>query len=337
MNVTKDTTLRELNEAPELAVCRDALISGGNYFYGETADLSLQSLQDRFGTWNAADMVYGVTRLLQVLRSGEPTVSSVYSGAEIAEEPRKAQAKLFFLPAPEPVRKKGNPFVLLTSGGAYGAVCTLSESLPVAAKLNELGYDCFCLNYRTAVPEDIEHGLFPKPLDDLAAACAYIKTHETDFGVDAGCYIAGGFSAGGHLAAMWGTEHLGARHYGLPQPKALLLDYPLISMDTMPDSPVKTFMLNMMFGEPHDRAAEEDYQIHAHIDRSYPPVFHVQAKDDTTVLPINASLMKAALEQMDIPYRLELLEEGGHGFGLGSGTKAAGWVERAMDFIKGIL
>ena len=41
MIVTKDTTLRELNEAPELAVARDSLISGGGYFEGDitTSDL----------------------------------------------------------------------------------------------------------------------------------------------------------------------------------------------------------------------------------------------------------------------------------------------------------
>lgn len=335
MIVTKDTTLRELNEAPELTAAKDALISGGNYFEGETADWSLQDLNEKFGTWGASDMVYGVLRLLRVLASGEPTVYSVYSPEEIATEPRKAQAKLFYLPAEKVVRREGAPFVLLTSGGAYGAVCTLPESLPVAAKLNELGYTCFCLNYRTAVPEDAANGLFPMPADDFAAAWRFIKAHETDFGVCAEHYLAGGFSAGGHLAAMWGTEHKGARHYGIPQPKMLLLDYPMISMDTVEEGPIRTFMLNMMFGAEHDRVEEEDYLVHYHIDRKYPAVYHVQAADDTTVLPVNASLLKAAAEQMEVPYRLELLEHAGHGFGLGSDTDAAGWVERAMAFYEG--
>ncbi len=333
MIVTKDTTLRELNEAPELAVARDSLISGGGYFEGETADLSLEDLNVRFGTWSWKDMVYGVTRLLTALKD-RGDVCRVYSGEEIAADPRKEQAKLFWLPAD---RKRHPEFVILMSGGAYGAVCTLPESLPVAAKLNELGFDCFCLNYRTAVPEDIENGLFPKPADDFAAAWNYIREREQDFGVEAENYIAGGFSAGGHLAAMWGTAHKGARHYDIPQPKMLMLDYPLISTDTMDDGPVKTFMLNMMFGEGHDRPAEEEYMIHRHIDRNYPPVYHVQALDDPTVLPVNASLLKAALEQMDVPYRQELTETGGHGFGLGSEMDAAGWVDRAVKFYEEVI
>lgn len=333
MIVTKDTTLRELNEAPELAVARDSLISGGGYFEGETADLSLGDLNVRFGTWSWKDMAYGVVRLLTVLK-GRGDVYRVYSDVELAADPRKEQAKLFWLPAD---RKRYSEFVLLMSGGAYGAVCTLPESLPVAAKLNELGFDCFCLNYRTAVPEDAEHGLFPKPADDVAAAWNYIREHEADFGVEADNYIAGGFSAGGHLAAMWGTEHKGARHYGIPQPKMLMLDYPLISTDTMEEGPVTTFMLNMMFGAAHDRLAEEAYMVHHHIDRNYPPVYHVQALDDPTVDPVNASLLKSALEQMDVPYRLELAETGGHGFGLGSEMSAAGWVERAVEFYKEVI
>ncbi|MBQ1545059.1 MAG: alpha/beta hydrolase [Clostridia bacterium] len=332
MILSKDTTLRDLNEAPELAAAKDALIAGGNYFEGETAELSLSDLQDKFGTWNADDMLFGLERLLQLLERGVPVVHPVYAEAQIAHDPRKAQAKLFWFPADKEVRKANAPYVILASGGAYGSVCTLPESLPVAAELNRLGYDAFCLNYRTALPEDIQTGLFPMPADDYAAGWHTINDHAEEFGVCPENYFAGGFSAGGHLTALWGTEHLGARHYGIPQPRMLLLDYPLISMDTTEDGPVKTFMTNMMFGADHDRSAEEAYLIHHYVDNKYPPVYHVQAKDDPTVAPINASLLKEALEQFDVPCQQELLEHGGHGFGLGSGTEAEGWVERAIRF-----
>ncbi len=329
MIITKNTTLRQLNEAPELAVCKNALIAGGNYFEGETAELSLYDLNVKFGTWGWEDMAYGLNRLLAVLKDERGSVRGVYSNEEMTAEPRKEQTKLFFLPSD---RKRHEECVLLMSGGAYGAVCTLPESLPVAAKLNELGFDCFCVNYRTAVPEDAAEGLFPKPADDLAACWTYIRDHQKEYGVDAKNYLACGFSAGGHLAAMWGTEHLGARHYGIPQPKLLMLDYPLISMETMDEGPVKAFMLTMMFGAEHDRLVEAEYEVHRHIDKNYPPVYHVQALDDPTVAPVNASLMKAALEQWDVPCRTELVQHAQHGFGLGSETEADGWVHRAVEF-----
>lgn len=329
MIITKNTTLRQLNEAPELAVCKNSLISGGNYFEGETANCSLEDLNRKFGTWSWKDMAYGLNRLQSVLKKEIGAVRCVYSDAEILAEPRKEQAKLFWLPSDY---KRHEDYVILMSGGAYGAVCTLPESLPVAAKLNELGFDCFCLNYRTAAPEDAVNGLFPLPADDLAAAWGYISDHESEFGVDASGYLVGGFSAGGHLAAMWGTEHLGARHYKIPQPKMLFLDYPLISMETMEMSPVKAYMLRMMFGEGHDPAVERDYIVSEHIDGAYPPVYHVQAMDDPTVHPKNAELLQAAMKAACVPYLQELAASGQHGFGLGSECAAAGWVERAVRF-----
>ena len=329
VTITKDTTLRQLNEAPELASCKNALISGGNYFEGETADLSLYDLQEKFITWGWKDMAYGLNRLQTLLKRGAEVVHPVYTEEEIADAPRKEQAKLFWMPSD---RKKHDAFVILTSGGAYGAVCTLPESLPVAAKLNEIGFDCFCLNYRTAVPEDAVNGLFPLPADDYAAAWKYIKEHEQEFGVRAERYLSGGFSAGGHLAAMWGTEHLGARHYGIPQPELLLLDYALISMAPMEEGPVKSFMLNMMFGAEHDSAAEDDYKVDLHVDKKYPPVYQVQALDDPTVDSVNADLLKAAMDAAGVLLKQELVMHAGHGFGLGSETEANGWVERAVRF-----
>ena len=331
MMVTKDTTLQELNEAPELAVAKNALISGGGYFEGETANLSLQDLNDKFGTWSWKDMVYGINRFLYLLENNKGNVYSVYSEEEITADPRKEQVRLFWMPSDD---KRNSECVILMSGGAYGAVCTLSESMPVAARLNELGFDCFCLNYRTAVNEDAINGLFPLPADDVAAAWNFIRENEKIFGVDANNYVIGGFSAGGHLAAMWGTKHKGARHYGVPQPKMILLDYPLISMDTMADDPVKQFMQTLMFGAEHSREKEEEYIVNNHIDESYPSVYHVQALDDSTVLPINASLFREAMEAVNVPYELELVESGGHGFGLGTQTQASGWVDRAVIFLK---
>ena len=226
MVFTENTRLQEICKAEHLLPIRDCLISGGRFFE-ENGLLTLAQLQERSPTWNAKDLLYGLRRLEEPYK-----VCSVYGG----EDPRMAAVKLTWLPARE---KKHETFVILLAGGAYGAVCTMAESLPVAARLNELGYSCFCLNYRTAVQESFVHGLMPQPLEDLAAAWRYIRGHADEFGVDPQDYAVSGFSAGGHTAALWGTENLGARKYGLPQPKFLILGYPLITMANVPEGPVK--------------------------------------------------------------------------------------------------
>ena len=88
-------------------------------------------------------------------------------------------------------------------------------------------------------------------MEDMAAAYAFLKENEKKFGICMKDYAVGGFSAGGHLAASWGTKELGYLKYGYAKPKALLLDYPLINIwRTMKDlpAPLKTMMLVGLFG-----------------------------------------------------------------------------------------
>lgn len=264
-------------------------------------------------------MLYGLRRL-----EAPYTVCSVYDG----DDPRLSSVKLTWLPARE---KKHDTFFILLAGGAYGAVCTMVESLPAAAKLNELGYSCFCLNYRTAVPESFARGLMPQPLDDLAAAWRYIRGHADEFGVDPQDYAVSGFSAGGHTASLWGTTQLGARAYGLPQPKCLILGYPLITMENVPEGPVKNYMCAGMFGAGFTQKDIRRYDASRHIDAGYPPVFLVRALDDPTVSKKDGDGMKMALGEK---CRIFEAKTGGHGFGLGSATPLCGWVEAAAHWME---
>ena len=65
--------------------------------------------------------------------------------------------------------------------------------MPVAAYLNDLGYDVFCLNYRVG-----KWKIIPKSMEDLATAISYIRKHAEDWNIGTDSYICGGFSAGGH-------------------------------------------------------------------------------------------------------------------------------------------
>ena len=319
MGFTENTRLREIYNAEHLKPIRDSLISGGKFF-AENSCLTLAQVQQRNPTWYVGDMLYGLRRLEEPYK-----VCSVYGGEE---DPRMAAVKLTWLPARE---KKHETFFILLAGGAYGAVCTMVESLPVAARLNELGYSCFCLNYRTAVQESFVHGLMPQPLEDLAAAWRYIRGHADEFGVDPQDYAVSGFSAGGHTAALWGTENLDARKYGLPQPKCLILGYPLITMANVPEGPVKNYMCTGMFGAGFTQKDIRRYDASRHIDAGYPPVFLVRALDDPTVSKKDGDGMKMALGEK---CRIFEAKTGGHGFGLGSATPLCGWVEAAAHWME---
>lgn len=320
MEFRKETTLAEVLDQPCFAQMDGQFISSamGDWFQ-EKRQLTLEQLQKQNPTWNCEDIIYGLNRLQEVALCENRYVYPVKDGVHLIHLPAK--------------KKRHETYAILNAGGAYGAVCTMVESLPVAAKLNELGMDCFCLNYSTANKASFLKGLMPAPLDDLSAAWNYIKEHETKFRVNAEKYIVGGFSAGGHLSAMWGTPHRGARSYGIVNPEALLLAYPLIGLENIHGSAaaiIKTGMLGMGFGQK--KALE--YTASHHVDGEYPAVYLVQALDDDTVPTQDAKDMEAALLAVNVRHQMERVVSGGHGFGLGSATPADGWVERAFSFME---
>ena len=318
MKITKETTLREMYENDALTNARGNIVSSaGDKWYLSYIDFTLAQVQEKNPTWDCGDMIYGLERLYALAEAGERYAYTISD---------KTGVQMLRLPA---AVKTKEPFALLLAGGAYGAVCTLPESLPVAARLNELGFDCFCLNYRTADESDFAAGLLPKPLEDIADAVRYIQ-NELGYG---GSYFVGGFSAGGHAASLWGTAHVGARHYGLPQPELLMLAYPLISAETFPDSPIRRYMCQGMFGKGYSPEDMRMYDASLHVDPAYPRVYLVNAEDDSTVSQTNADRMRDALGGK---IRLERGKTGGHGFGLGSATPLNGWVERAVKYMESI-
>lgn len=246
-------------------------------------------------TWDVDSMIRGTEHLCEIAASRQ-VLYDVYSPEECAADPEKGEIKLFFLPAIQQPSEK--PFVLLTAGGAFSCVCSLVEAFPTAARLNELGYNAFVLNYRVG-----QNPALPRAEEDVAAALNYILSHKTDFGVQSDEYVMSGFSAGGAVTVTWGSKNEGWGKYGLPKPKAL---FPIYS-----------------------GASAEYLQT---VDRSYPPCYIVHAKDDPFVPYQNSENLKRFLEEYDIPVKLELAESGGHGWGDGSGTPAAGWPDRAAAF-----
>ena len=334
MRFDKQTSLKDIFSLDEFAPMKGLFIaSENNFFTGDREKLTVEGLQRLQKTWAASDMLVGLERLYDVARTEEQYVFPIYNSEETARDQHRKQAQLIWLPT---ACRTTNTFALLMAGGAYGAVCTMVESLPVAAQLNELGMDCFCLSYRTASADSSIHGLMPAPLDDMAAALRFIQTHPNVFHLDTTDYVAGGFSAGGHLAATWGTVYLGARKYGLPQPKTLLLGYPLLSFLNIPAGPTRDYIMQGLFGTGYNSRLAFDYSPCLHVDEAYPPVYLVKAKDDDAVPDKDAADMEASLLRQRVPYCFDIAQSGGHGFGLGSETPARDWVKRALIWMDGL-
>ena len=311
-----------LMDIPELTPFADYLMYEFTDAGRPATQMSVEELCANQPTWDADSMMRGLERLGRAA-AGRRVLYDVYPGGE----GKKRDVKLFFLPAEG--RPSDRPFIICVSGGGYSCVCSAVESFPVAARLNELGYNVFALNYRVKVP-------LPAPVEDLAAAVRFILDNSSEFGIEGDRYVVNGYSAGGSLITIYGTERNGWAKYGCPRPTALFPVYPAISTapEIIPNPQARLGFMSRMFGPGFEEALARSYDVPECMTDSYPPCYIVHAKDDPAV-PVKHSLtLEKLLRDRGIPVRAEIVEAGGHGWGDGSGTAAAGWVDRAIRFLE---
>jgi len=279
--------------------------------------LTFRGMQEKCPTWDAEAAVMGVNHMMDIAERGEQILFDL---------PAK-EAKLLYFPADPDKRPEGKrPYVILCAGGGYTGVCSLVESIPAAAVLNGLGIDAFCLNYTSQ-----KIGLMPRPLQDLADAVKLIEEKADRWNLIPDQYAVCGFSAGAHLAGMWAVPETGYKKYGLPKPQMVWLDYPMVSADLEEQAGkvMAKIVKVTMFGFFAGRKKQEEWALDRQITDDYPPVYLVMAKDDDTIPQRLYQDLITALETHGVERKIRYVESGSHGFGIGRGTPAEGWVEEA--------
>ena len=194
-----------------------------------------------------------------------------------------------------------HPFAVICPGGGYEKISDPLEGEDFARQLNGLGCAAFVVHYSVG-----QAARFPAPLDDLAAAVRGILDRAEELNLRPEGYSVWGASAGGHLAACFGAERLGWKKYGLPRPGALVLCYPVVTMERQ-------------------------------VTADYPPVFLWWGEADAAVDPANSRMLLAALETAGVRCEHASYPGVGHGVGLGEGLACAGWPRRAVDFWRSVI
>lgn len=219
---------------------------------------------------------------------------------------------------------KKHPVAILAPGGGYAMVCSFIEGVPIARKLNQQGISAVIVYYRVR-----KKALYPAPMEDLAAGVKEVLAHAGEWNLDVENYSVWGASAGGHLTASFGTQNMGYTQFGLPKPGALVLIYPVISMERS-----KTHMGS------HDNLlgadATEEKEIFASVDRQvtadYPRTFIWCSDDDDTVPPENTRDMVTALNNAGVEAECRIYHGVPHGSGPATGLAAENWINEAVNF-----
>lgn len=135
--------------------------------------------------------------------------------------------------------------------------------------------------------------------EDLARAIRFIFDHADELEVDTDCYSLWGGSAGARMAAWLGSY--GAEAFGggdLPRPGAVIMQYTGLSEYSESDPPTYACV--------GDRDGIANWQV-------------MQARLE-------------AMQQAGIDTEFHVYSGLGHGFGLGTGTSAEGWINDAVPF-----
>jgi acetyl esterase/lipase len=236
-------------------------------------------------------------------------------------------------PEIDPMRRC--PAVLICPGGGYGFVSD-REAEPVALAFLAAGCTAAVLRY-TVAPQ----GRYPLPLNEAAAALAFLRENADEWHIDPKRVFVCGFSAGGHLAAMLGCLWPETAQGALARPAGTILCYPVISGG---DCAHRGSFENLTDGDP---ALTRRLSLETRVDENTAPAFLWHTADDPGVPAENSLRYASALARQGIPYALHIFPSGRHGLSLANpltapesdvamvNPAAARWFGMAVDWIRG--
>jgi acetyl esterase/lipase len=188
--------------------------------------------------------------------------------------------------------KRGAPFAVICPGGGFSYVGSVHEGFPYAARISDLGYNAFVLKYRVGQGGAVA-------TEDLAAALSFIFRHAEMLGVSTEGFSLWGSSAGARMAASIGSHGVAA--FGgdaLPKPSTVVIAY----------------------------------TGHSDVATVEPPTFVVVGEDDGIAAPSAMERRVKALQDIGAEVEYRKFPNVGHGFGIGTGTSAEGWIDDAIRF-----
>lgn len=183
--------------------------------------------------------------------------------------------------------------VLINPGGAFQFRSESQEGTRVADRLTELGYISFVVHYRVR-PYTMQEGAL-----DLARAISLIFENANTLQVNTNDYSLWGGSAGARMVAYIGThgvEHFGGGNY--PKPATVIMQY----------------------------------TGHSEVGRDEVPTFAVVGSNDGIANPNTMKRRIQNLKSMGVDAEIKVYPNLSHGFGLGIGTSAEGWINDAIKF-----
>ena len=246
--------------------------------------------------FNAKEEVDGLNRLIDDINKGYQVFYDIYSEEEKQLDPYKKYTGLFYLRG-----KKNAPYMIMLPGGGYYYVGTLHEGLTVGQEINKFGYNAFILKYRVKgggrYPYDFEY----KAAKDLIRAVKFIEENYIELEVDKNNYSLWGGSAGARTVSDAVYGEAGIAKEECVKPAVSIIAYTFFC-DNPPFS------------------------------KNDSPAFFIVGKNDNIVPWTEVKERVDNMKRAGCIVEAHIINNLKHGFGVGKGTKAEGWINQAVKF-----
>ncbi|RAK06890.1 acetyl esterase/lipase [Halanaerobium saccharolyticum] len=237
--------------------------------------------------------------------------------------------------------KKSRGTILIFPGGGYTHRAD-HEGADVARFLNENGFNAFVLHYRVAPYK------FPYPLLDALRAVKYIKSKSEPWQLKRDKPAVLGFSAGGHLASMVGTNNdlyrniykkkLNENGFKSDQIEAesseieaLVLSYPVITAGEF----AHQGSVENLLGKSPSQKSLNLFATDKNICAETAPTFIWHTADDASVPVENTIQFSNALSNKKIDFESHIFPNGRHGLGLAADNKyVSRWTDLLLDWLE---
>jgi acetyl esterase/lipase len=223
---------------------------------------------------------------------------------------------------PQPGHDNGSAVVVFP-GGAYTHLAANLEGRQIADWFTAHGFRAFILSYRLPA----NGYLLPVPLLDARRAIQTVRGRARDYFINPNRIVLIGFSAGGHLAALAGTQFVpGNPEADDPiervssRPDFLVLGYPWIGAISSDTSHLSYCQLMKLMDKCEE--LRKAYSPDLFVTAQTPPTFWYHTFNDQTV-PVEQGLrFYDALVKAGVPSEAHIFANGVHGTGLGKADAA---------------
>lgn len=244
---------------------------------------------------------------IELWPNGLPAGATALPEKQIKEAKAKTtDERIFYVETPiltvykPPAEKKNGTAVVICPGGGYMMLAYQHEGIELAEWFNSQGVTAFILKYRVPRRGDDFHR---EPTQDVQRAIRIVRSKADEYKINSDRIGVLGFSAGGHLTVMAGTQY---------ETKSYESTDAADKLSCRPNFICPIYAAYLANGYKDNVVELGDLVT---VTKETPPTFMAVTWDDT-MRGAQSALLFARLKEHGVAAEIHAWQKGGHGYGI---------------------